>query len=236
MKIGNKYLFIGCMIVGFFTSCSTLEKASVHGLVSGSYTLKTKNKNTRKVYVDVAGEKMDIYDQTNHQPEIQPFLTISLNNADSLLPERMVFKKQSLDIDLTSVLLKYRPSVYGLPPQLTTDLNLAIYAGWRHDSYYLSDKKDPLGRNSRSIYNFGYDFGIFAGPGTTLLNPFTTMNKSSDEYNGMIIQAGIAGFIESNMASFGFAVGNDYLLNRDRKIWIYQNKPWVGLIVGIALN
>jgi hypothetical protein len=52
----------------------------------------------------------------------------------------------------------------------------------------------------------------------------------------MIIQTGIAGFIESNVASFGLAVGYDYLMNPDRKIWIYTNKPWVGFVVGIALN
>jgi hypothetical protein len=38
------------------------------------------------------------------------------------------------------------------------------------------------------------------------------------------------------MASFGFAAGYDYLLSQDRKIWIYNNKPWVGFVVGIALN
>jgi hypothetical protein len=77
---------------------------------------------------------------------------------------------------------------------------------------------------------------LFAGPGTTLISPFTTQNKRPDEYSAMIIQTGIAGFIELNMASFGFAVGYDYLLNPDRKIWIYNNKLWVGFIVGIALN
>jgi hypothetical protein len=52
----------------------------------------------------------------------------------------------------------------------------------------------------------------------------------------MIIQSGIAGFIESNVASFGIALGFDSLLNSDRKVWIYNKKPWLGFIVGIALN
>jgi hypothetical protein len=52
----------------------------------------------------------------------------------------------------------------------------------------------------------------------------------------MIFQTGIAGFIESDIASFGVAIGLDYLLNDDRKIWVYNNKPWVGFIVGIAFN
>ncbi len=77
---------------------------------------------------------------------------------------------------------------------------------------------------------------FFAGPGTTNINPFTTNNRTTNEYSGMIIQTGIAGFLESNMASFGVAVGLDYLLNSDREIWIYNNKLWVGFILGVALN
>ncbi|MBK7094557.1 MAG: hypothetical protein IPH57_05715 [Saprospiraceae bacterium] len=50
------------------------------------------------------------------------------------------------------------------------------------------------------------------------------------------MQIGLAGFLESNAASFGISYGYDYLLNRDKKIWIYQNQPWIGFIVGIALN
>ena len=86
------------------------------------------------------------------------------------------------------------------------------------------------------MMNLGYDLGIFAGPGVTPVHPFTTRNITSNEYSGMVIQMGIAGFLESNVASFGFAVGYDYLLNPDRAAWIYTNKPWVGFIVGIAID
>jgi hypothetical protein len=52
----------------------------------------------------------------------------------------------------------------------------------------------------------------------------------------MIIQAGFAGFLETNMASFGLAVGLDHLLSPDRNVWIYNRKPWLGFVVGVALN
>jgi hypothetical protein len=148
----------------------------------------------------------------------------------------MVFKKQSLDIDITSILLKFRPSVYGLPAQLTSDLNMALYVGWRYDYYHVMSKKDPLGRTYPKMNSRGFDFGFFAGPGATIVSPFTTQNNRIDEYSGMIIQTGIAGFVESNVASFGMAIGLDNLLNSDRKVWIYNNKPWIGFVVGIALN
>jgi hypothetical protein len=38
------------------------------------------------------------------------------------------------------------------------------------------------------------------------------------------------------MASFGLATGFDYLLGSERNIWLYRNKPWVGFVVGLALN
>lgn len=113
---------------------------------------------------------------------------------------------------------------------------MALYLGWRYDKYHIMSKKDPLGNWHQKINSAGYDIGFFAGPGTTMINPFTTNNKRIDEYSGMIMQAGVGGFIESNVASFGLAIGYDFLLNTDRKIWIYHNKPWVGFVVGIALN
>ena len=236
IKISYKYIVIAIWVIGVLASCNTLEKASLHGLNSGYYKLKSDNIKAQSVYLDVTNEKIDIYHHIKRQPDKKQFMTIPLNTADSLIFNPMVFKKQSIDVDITSIVLKYRPSVYGLPAQLTTDLNMALYVGWRYDYYHIMSKRDPLGRSYHKISNRGYDFGVFAGPGTTLISPFTTQNKKTDEYSGMIIQTGIAGFIESNVASFGLAIGYDYLLNPDRKIWIYNNKPWVGLVVGIALN
>lgn len=235
-KIIYNYIIIAIWIIVVFASCSTLEKASLHGLNSGYYKLKSDNKNTQNVYLNVSDENIDVYRHKKGQLDSKQFLTIPLHKTDSLIVKPMVLKKQSLDVDITSIILKYRPAVYGLPAQLTTDLNMAVYVGWRYDNYRVKSKKDPLGRNVLKINNLGYDFGFFAGPGATVISPFTTQNKRTDEYNGMIIQKGIAGFIESNVASFGIAVGYDHLLNPDRKIWIYNKKPWVGFIVGIALN
>lgn len=236
MKSNNKYIFIPIVLIVFLTSCNVLEKASMHGFNSGFYKFESEQKSDQNVYVDVTEEKIDVYHQTKKQPDKNAFLTIPLKPWDSIQIKPIVFKKESLDVDITAILLKYRPSVYGLPGQMTTDFNIALYAGWRHDSYKIASKKDPLGKKHHKINNWGYDFGLFTGPGATQISPFTTQNKVTDEYSGMIIQTGIAGFIESNIASFGIALGIDSLLNSDREVWIYDKKPWVGFIVGIAIN
>ena len=236
MKINFRSYLIAIAGIVLLASCGTLEKASMHGFSSGYYQLQAENKNVQQVYVDVQDEQIDVYPCKARQPDKQQLMTIPLKGVDGLMVNPMVFKKQSLDVDITSILLKYRPSVYNLPSQLTTDLNIALFAGWRHDRFQLRIKTDPLGKRYTKVSNRGYDFGLFAGPGPTLISPFTTRNLRSDEYSGMILQGGIAGFVESNLASFGFALGYDYLLNSDRKIWIYNQKPWVGFVVGVALN
>lgn len=236
MKFSATYIGISIMTIVLFASCKTIEKASIHGLHNGFYHMKTENKPVQSVYLDITSEKIDIYDHIKEQGIKNRLFTIPLQNTDSLFTNEMVFKKQSLDIDITSILLKYRPSLHGLPAQLSTDLNMAMYIGWRYDKYRVTTNKDPLEKRQVNIGNMGYDIGFFAGPGATTINPFTTNNRRFDEYNGMIIQTGIAAFIESNVASFGVAIGVDQLLNRDRKIWIFHKKPWLGFVVGIALN
>ena len=232
----KKYIVIQFTIIVFFTSCSTFEKTSTHGFNSGYYKLQNQQNNVQNVYLDITDERIDVYPETGKQPDKHKLMTISPEHIDSLVITSMEFSKNSLDIDITSILLKYRPSVYGLPGQLTTDFNVALYAGWRHDNFNIKSKTDPLGKRYIKISNWGYDFGFFAGPGSTEISPFTTQNQSSNEYNGMIIETGIAGFIELNLASFGISFGIDHLLNSDRDVWIYTNKPWIGFIVGIALN
>ena len=236
MKSNTKYSIISVAFVVFLTSCNSLEKASMHGFNSGYYQLEAKQKSDQNVYVEVTDEKIDVYHQTKKQPDTNAFLTIPLKPSDSISISPVVFKKESLDVDITAILLKYRPSVHGLPGQMTADFNIAVYAGWRHDSFKIVSKMDPLGKNHHKINNWGYDFGLFAGPGATQISPFTTQNEVIDEYSGMIIQTGFAGFIESNIASFGIALGFDSLLNSDKNVWIYDKKPWVGFIVGIAIN
>jgi len=236
MKTYNKFIIlISIAVIVFFTSCSTLEKASIHGFNSGYYKLESEKK-AHKVYLNITDDKIDVYQQTENKPGKDIFLSIPFASSDSMLKMPLIFKKQSLDIDITTVLLKYRKSVYGLPGQLTSEFNASLYAGWRYDNFKIVRKMDPLGNSYHKIISHGYDIGFFAGPGVTQISPFTTQNKSDNEYSGMIIQTGIAGFLETNIASFGIAMGLDYLLNRDREIWIYNNKPWVGFIVGIAFN
>ena len=235
MKLHAIYIIILLPLI-ILCSCSVIEKSSRHGFENGYYTLNSENHNDEKVYVEIENEEITVYRETENQLENLAMMNIPLVSTDSLYRYPLLFTKKSADIDITTILLKYRPAVSRLPAQLNTDFNVALFAGLRKDNYHFHYKKDPPGRYRQDIIQRGYDFGIFAGPGTTLIGPFATTNLISYEYVGMILQFGLAGFIESNVASFGLAAGYDYLASPDRGIWIYNKKPWFCLIIGIALN
>jgi hypothetical protein len=231
----SKFIYLCTVIAILIVSCRVVERASVHGLNNGTYSLDSGGRSENEVYVDLNDKEIDLYRIHDGIADLTPFKKFPLV-ADSQFSQKLVLKKQGLDIDITSVLMKYRPSVSGLPAQLSTDLNLALYAGWRRDLFTLENTQSPIGKYRCKISNRGYDVGVFAGPGATLISPFTTRGTRADEYNGMVIQAGLAGFLETNVASFGLAVGFDHLLSPDRNVWIYNRKPWVGFVVGVALN
>lgn len=91
-------------------------------------------------------------------------------------------------------------------------------------------------RSKQSLGHRGITAGIFAGIGSTAVTPWTTSNLITDEYNGFIVSRGLAVMIGVNELTVGIGVGWDYLTDRDKDIWIYQNKPWYGLTVGLNLN
>jgi hypothetical protein len=216
--------------------CTLFEQTSRHGFLNGYYHFKSDSGVMKKVYLDIAEDSITVYPVMHKSIAETPDFGISLLPSGTFKNYPEKFIKKSLDIDITTILFKYRPGRNGLPAQLTTDFNAAMYAGWRHDNYHLKSIPKPTREIHYETVGRGFDIGFVAGPGTTLVGPFSTKEVVVNEYNGMIIQYGIAGFVESSVASFGIAAGFDYLLSRDRKYWIYNKQPWVGFVVGVALN
>jgi hypothetical protein len=238
--LSNRFLLIKnalLIMTAFFSlaSCSVIEKSSMHGFDDGYYKLK-EEQEFQKVYLDVSEETVTVYPVQKEQVIKEALMNFPQSFSDSLLNAPVKFRKTSLDIDITSVLLKYRPNTDPIPSELTAELNIALYAGPRFDRYALSSVNDPIGNRSYKVLHKGFDFGALAGIGTTSVNPFSTQNKVMDEYNGMFFQTGVAGFLETSFASFGLSLGYDFLMTSDKNDWIYNNKPWIGFVIGIALN
>jgi hypothetical protein len=78
--------------------------------------------------------------------------------------------------------------------------------------------------------------GVFGGLGSTSITPWTTNNAITEEYNGLVLSRGFALMLGVNDLTVGLGVGWDYLTDRDKNVWIYQNRSWYGLSIGLNLN
>lgn len=147
------------------------------------------------------------------------------------------FRYQTLavDVDLFTLPFKYRFQTAGQSGQLDDKLNVGIYFGGRYDLGRY--RTIYFRRNQRAdISTLSLGLGGFLCFGVATVNPFSTLGRFQDEYNGLGINYGIATIISIRSFSAGLAVGFDQLADRNRDIWIYQNKPWIGVTFGLNLN
>ena len=78
--------------------------------------------------------------------------------------------------------------------------------------------------------------GAFTGLGASRMDPWVTQNAIDIEYDGLVNVSGIAAIIGLDKLSFALTLGVDHLLDKNRKVWIYQGKTWLGLGIGLNLN
>ena len=224
-----KLLYIVCISL-CFCSCATLQNNAKYELADGAYKLK------------IDGKKYNCYIENNHDSLTLYSLPskIATNLPNQLLvniPTKHRLIKPSLDIDILTALFKVRPAAKNiLPTQLNANFNGNIYIGYRRDIYQIHYKKNPLSIYQQQINHFGFSAGMFLGLGNTAMNPSTTNNNIANEYDGLVLQKGIAGILAVNKLTIGVSIGYDNLLDQNKKFWIYENKPWFGLMLGLNLN
>jgi hypothetical protein len=222
------------VLVFLLTACAPLGVITTHDFSSGQYKLKTSDGGISEIYADVDDDSLTLYRMINNEPEPSYFGRFSMKNigAGSVMMNA-IFSKYSIDPDLSTIITKLRPSVSGVPAQLNTNLNAAVYIGARKDFYTIREHK-LLFRSNSYIKQIGFDAGLFAGIGNTFVNPTTTLGRTELEYDGMVFQKGVAAFFTVDRISIGLACGFDNLMGTDSRIWVYNNKPWIGLMLGIA--
>ncbi len=235
MKQALLYILLTALVV---SGCNTIKETSKHQMESGVYHVK--NYSSKPFYVVVKEDSITMHParKTKGRWLADPSLTsiIHLKTANPNGRQQTKFVNSSFDLDVMSILFKYRPYTAGFPNQLNTNFNAAEFIGYRSDLYILSFDKDPLGTYHRSINHFAFSFGGFVGLGATPMNPSVTNNFIQSEYDGVVITKGIAGLIGVGEFTFGMGLGLDHLLDKNRKAWIYQRKPWCGFTVGFNIN
>jgi len=235
----KKLLFsLAAILFIILSACAPVGSIAIHEFGSGYYNLKSEKAGSAKVYADVYEDSLVVYKlkpggSKDPDPDSGIGTNISGINQDSYLYNSR-FIKNSVEVDLSTILTKLRPASSGVPIQLNANLNALVYVGARKDYYIIKSHKLPLSRNYSSVKQIGYDFGIFGGIGITPINPTVTNSNTSLEYDGIVFQKGLGAFITINYLSVGITLGFDNLLSNDSKIWIYNNRPYLGLALGIA--
>jgi len=217
--------FLPCLIVVFITSCSSLTNVPESQLRPDYYEFRQPDTRYIKVYVDVKEDSLAIIPVDKNKTGLTPIK--EANNQ--------IILRKSFDVDVLTVPFKFRPSAYNFPRQLTVDFNGSIFLGYRFDRYKVLFSQTPVGV-VKKLRHRALTMGVFGGVGTTSVNPWTTNYRTTDEYNGFIFNRGISLMGGVNNLTVGVGVGWDYLTDRDKEIWIYQNKPWFGLTLSLNLN
>ncbi|GIL23055.1 MAG: hypothetical protein BroJett042_15680 [Bacteroidota bacterium] len=205
----------------FFSSCAGFKSTPKYQLQDGYYKFHQAGEKPVQVYVALENDSIQI------RP-IDSSIKIIRGNDE-------YFSRKTIDVDAISMAFKYRPESFGFPRQLNTNFNGNIYLGYRVDRFWLDFKQTPAGLK-KQLYHRAFTAGAFSGIGSTFVSPWTTRNLITDEYDGFILSRGLAAMAGINNLTVGFAVGWDYLTDVNKASWIYQNKPWLGLSIGLNIN
>jgi hypothetical protein len=220
------------------SSCETLKDSSKFQFRDGYYKTTLSNKPA-KVYVLAGSDSIKAYrkeDLSSKKIDTLRATVIVFSEQKPRQFETHSFKRTTFDIDVLTVLFKFRPAVNNFPPQFNTTFNGAVYIGYRTDVYTLAYKATPLHIFKRSITHYGYSFGFFSGFGTARIDEYVTLNALSIEYDGLVNLSGFAAIIAIDKVSAGLTIGVDHLLDKNSHVWVNNGKPWIGISLGLNLN
>ncbi len=217
-------LFAVLLLLLCLYGCSSTRNSHKYELADGRYSFRQPGEKFRPVYVYVLDDSVSLFeDEAGTRPVVQQVL------------KDEYFIKRTFDLDVMAIPFKFRAASVNLPRQLTTDFNGNLFVGYRVDRFRLIHKKTPVGWK-RFYKHRGLAVGGFAGLGTAAITPWTTNNQMTDEYTGFVLSRGVAVMAGINNLTVGVGIGWDHLTDRDKHIWIYQNKPWFGVTIGLNLN
>ncbi len=240
-RIRTSAPWLAMLVISLCSSCRVLQESVTHGLVDGYYRSRPAAHPAQRVYVHVAADTLTAY--AVGRTAAGRVIDTTAYTLHPLAPGAVdgpcaphTYVKHGLDLDLVYAVLKYRPATAGVPQQLNTDLNGSLYLGYKTERYTVACMRDALGHHQRVVRNTGFDMGGFVGLGATTMNGSVTQDPIAIEYTGMVLTGGVGVFTSVGSLGFGLTCGWDHLLDENGDRWIYQDKPWLGLSIGVNLN
>lgn len=227
-------------IISTLYSCAALNNnSSKYNFSDGYYYSKLNKNKSSKYYVVTDGDSIKVYPESIAKQIADTVKSITLLFPPHEKPSQFsnyTFKTQTFDFDILTILFKYRPALKDFPAQLNTNFNGALYTGYRKDIYRLSYQQTPLHMQTRNISHYGYSIGGFGGIGMARIDEYVTLNRINYEYDGAVLTGGVAAIFGFNKLNFGINSGIDYLMDKNKHLWVNQTKPWIGISIGLNLN
>lgn len=145
------------------------------------------------------------------------------------------YQLTSFDVDLFTIPFKYRFATAQRPGELASSANLGIYTGLRYD---LGRYRTISFRNQQrtDIQSFSFGLGTVLSIDPVLINEFNTDGRVTQEYEALGFNYGLATIVGYKSITAGLALGFENLADRNNRLWVYRQKPWLGLTVGININ
>lgn len=222
----------------YYTDSST-QLLAKHLTINASGVLYERNDT---LFIELDGNQLPLSDTIKNTIDQSDSSRIFYSYQDAFSKTKFERKTPwfsyqftSFDVDLFTTPFKYRFSQTLVPGQLVTNANLGAYFGVRHD---LGQYRKTYFRNYRrtDLRSFSYGGGVFFSFNSNIINDFTTRGKITYEYEALGYSYGLASIVGYKSLTVGLAIGFENLADRNNKYWIYRQKPWLGLTVGLNLN
>jgi hypothetical protein len=206
-----------------------MNNVSKSELNSGSYIFKNNN---QKVLLENCTDTIFVFENNSNLYK----LSSSLNIENNFIEKSYLFHKSTFDIDAITIPVKFRSSIGGIPNQLVTDINAAVFLGKRNDYFKVKYPLNLFGKRIRKIEHFGFSLGALIGFGNTTINTYYLRKIIPYEYQALVFTKGVSSIFAVNKYTIGIAFGFDDLVDNNNDEWIYHNKPWLGITLGLNLN
>ncbi|TGE26398.1 hypothetical protein [Hymenobacter metallicola] len=208
----------------------TLEPGDYQLVRTNDPALTTAVGQDRAFYVEQAQDSLHFYGQS--KTDTPPHrLSYAVRRG-----RYVVLVQRKFDLDVFTIPFKARPPQGDVPVQLNTNFNAALYFGRRLDFYHVNSHQLLSNRQTPQVRTVGLGYGLFTGLGSTAITADVTGQQNRAEYEGFVVHAGAATIYDARIFNLGLAVGFDQLLGPDGRHWLYQRKPWFGVLFGLDIN
>ncbi len=159
------------------------------------------------------------------------------NGNEYLIGEKFNYKSSESITQALTVPFKFRGAMNHIPYEVTTGVNVGIGYGikWKWSSlkpiYHKNQKKMVAYVDD----DFSFALLPFAGFTTIKQTPSNTNNNIESDRTIIGLNYGVSALTQFNKLTIGVAYGFDKGLGEGVIYWLYQDKNWIGLIVGLEI-